>query len=167
MPYSAQHSATIRQAWPATSTSGLRLVGRELRGALRHQRALLPLVHVALLDHVDDDLTVGTERVGKLTAVGDRHGGLAIAVADAEIRRVPLLVIAGDLLADQLVLLARSWRGGRQFRGLTRLSRGGKARIGERAGQQDGGRERHYEADRALARRGHPTIMAPAGRRWR
>src|ERR1700748_1543412 len=99
MPYSAQHSATIRQALPATSTSGLGLLGRELRGALRRQRVLLPDERVALLAHVHHDLGVGPERGRQRAGVADGHGRPARAIADAEVRRLARLAVAGDDLA--------------------------------------------------------------------
>src|SRR3954463_12619609 len=103
MPYRHVASARIRQALPATSTSGLRLIGSELRGALRDQRVLLADVGVALLAHVDDHLAPLAERVGERALVGPGHGARAGAVAYPEVRHgsvpgVPRLDLAGELV---------------------------------------------------------------------
>src|SRR4051794_22369613 len=162
MPYTAAANATIRQACPATSTSGVGLVGRELRGALRHQRAGLTLVDRPLLDHVDDDLAIGAERIREVAPVGDGDRCVAVAVTDAEVRRVTLLLVPRDDLPDQLVLLAGSGRGGGEVGRLAGLGGGREARVRERAGEQHGGTERDNEADRALTGRVHTTSMARA-----
>src|SRR4051794_14677385 len=77
-------SARTRQPDPRLSTGSGLLLGRELRGALRHQRVGLAHERPALLADVDDDLAPVPERVRERTRVGDRDGDVALAVADAE-----------------------------------------------------------------------------------
>src|SRR3954465_12012944 len=100
MPYRQVARARIRQALPATSTSGLRLVGGELRRALGDQRVLLAHVPVALLAHVDDHLAPLAEGIGERPLVGHRHRPLAAPIAYPEVRdrpvaRVPRLDLPG------------------------------------------------------------------------
>src|SRR2546421_11821206 len=96
MPYRQQPRARIRQALPATSTSGVGLGGRELRRALRHQRVLLPDPDGALPAHVDHDLAPGPERVGQLADVADRDGLVARPITYPEVSRVPVLRVTRD-----------------------------------------------------------------------
>src|ERR1044071_5499429 len=105
MPYTQTASARIRQALPATNTSGL--VRGELRRALGHQRILLADEQRALLANVDDDLAPGPERVRQHALVAHRHRHVAIAIAHPEVRDGALVRIARDHLAGELVRLAR------------------------------------------------------------
>src|SRR3954447_13197529 len=160
MPWAAQPSATIRQAWPATSTSGVGRVGGELRGALGHQRARLPDVDPVALAHVHHDLPAAPGRVGDLTGVGHRHRLAAVAVTHAEVRRAAALLVAGDDLPGELVGLSGGQLARKQLAGRARLRGGGEARVGEGAGQQQRRAERDDEPDPALAGGVHPSIMA-------
>src|SRR4051794_1719246 len=107
MPYRLVASTSIRQALPAISTgppsSGLVLLGGELRRALRDQRSLLPDEPLALAADADDHLAALAERVGQRPVVGDRHRALPGAIAHPEVRRralagIPRLDLAGELV---------------------------------------------------------------------
>src|SRR5215218_11148528 len=63
----------------------LRGVFGELRRAFRHERVALADERRAFLAHGDDDLAALAERIRHGAAVGDGHGGRALAVAHAEV----------------------------------------------------------------------------------
>src|SRR5690242_8233150 len=154
MPYRQQPRARIRQALPATSTSGVGLGGGELRRALRHQRVLLADPDGALPAHVDDDLAPGAEWIGQRAGVAHRDGLVAGPIPYPEVSRVAALRVARDDLPGQLV---RPPGPGvlEQLAGRLRLAGGREARVREGARQQDGGAQRHDEANPALAARVH------------
>src|SRR4051794_16484476 len=109
IPYAHATSARIRHARPrmGIEPSGLRLVGRELRRALRDERVVLAHEDAALLPHGDDDLAVLAEGVGHRSGVADGHGRAAGAIAHAEVEDLALVRVAGDDLARQLVGASR------------------------------------------------------------
>src|SRR5215210_1380947 len=142
MPYRQVASARIRQALPATSTSGLRLLGGELRWALRDERVRLARPRLAPALNADDDLAALAEGVGKRARVRHGDGGAAGPVANPEVRDGPVARVAGLDLARELVDLAR--RGAAQeLARRSRLAGSGEARVDQRAGQQHGDAERH------------------------
>src|SRR5215211_8113896 len=144
----------MRQALPAISTgpppSGLLLLGGELRGALRDQRALLADEAVALAADADDHLAALAERIRQRALVGDRDRALAGPVAHPEVRGRALARVAGLDLAGELVDLA-GLRARHQLARRARLARRREARVDEGSGEQQGDAERHDEADLALA----------------
>src|SRR3954471_22917589 len=77
-------SARTMQPEPRLSTRSGLLLGRELRGALRHQGVVLADERRALLADVDDDLAPVAERVRQRTLVGDGDGDAPLAVAHPE-----------------------------------------------------------------------------------
>src|SRR6188472_2191976 len=100
MPYRATPRARNVRPRPrsATGASALlrRLLVRELRRTLRHERVLLAHEDRALLADGHDDLAAVAERVRHGAGVADRHRRGAVAIAHAEQRR-------GALLADRAV----------------------------------------------------------------
>src|SRR5687767_864784 len=154
MPYRLVASTRIRQALPAISTgqpsSGLVLLGGELRGALRDQRALLAHEAVALAADADDHLATLAERIRQRALVRNGHRALAGTVAHPEVRGRALARVAGLDLAGELVDLA-GLRAADQLARRARLAGGREARVDQRSGQQDGDAERHDEADLTLA----------------
>src|SRR5215203_4519556 len=150
----ARAAARQRKPADATATSGLRL-GRELRGALRHERVRLAFEDRALLLDVDHDLAPLAERVGDLTDVAHRDGRpAALAVLHAERVHGPLVLpAAGRDAARELVRAARLGAG--ELARLARLAGRGEAGVDERAGQDERRGERDDEPRLALAGRIH------------
>src|SRR4051794_34367773 len=162
MPYRQIARAINRQALPAISMSALRLLGAELRRALRDQRAVLADEPAALLAHAHDHLAALAERIRQRAVVGDRDGLRAGAITYPEVRRRALSRVTGLDLAGELVDLPG--RGARQQLARRAGLRGGReARVDERAGQQQGDAERHHEADLALAAGIHRHRLWRAG----
>src|SRR3954453_10583961 len=136
-----------------------RVLGRELRRALRHQRIGLADPGPALLADADTDLAVVGERIRDRARVAHRDRGRAVEVADTERDGRPgeLMDRAGHHLAVDLVGLA-GLALGQQVAGLELLDRGADGRHDERAREQDGSRESRDETDRALAGRAHSLL---------
>src|SRR5215218_8890818 len=111
-------SARTRQPDPRLSTRSGLLLGRELRGALRHQRVALAHERRTLLADVDDDLAPVPEGVGQRALVGDGDRHVALAVADAEgVRRAVAADRARLDLPRQLLGAARLGAGRQLARG--------------------------------------------------
>src|SRR4051794_37199065 len=122
-------SARTREPDPRLSTRSGLLLGRELRGALRHQGVVLADERRALLADVDDDLAPVPEGVGKRALVGHGDGHVALAVADAEgVRRAVAGDRAGLDLPGQLVG-ASGLGAGRQLARGARLAGRREARV--------------------------------------
>src|SRR3954447_6018272 len=161
MPYRAVQSARARQPEPRLSmTSGVLLLGRELRRALRDQRVPLADERAAPLPHVDDVLPPVPEGVGQRAGVGDGHAGVPLAVADPERVRGPVAADRARLhLSCQLVHLS-SPRGGRQLGRRAGLAGSREARVDQRRSQQQSAGQGDREAELALPGGVHGSIMA-------
>src|SRR3954453_8971803 len=162
IPYTHVASARIRHARPTVAILrpslgllALLLLVRELRRALGHERVAFADEPVAPLAHLHDDLATVAERVrdGADVAHGDRLGAVAVANAEG--------LAAGDV-ADRAVdhpsgqlIDAAAVRAGREATRRDGLASGREGRVDERAGQEQGRRERDDEADSAFAGRVH------------
>src|SRR5204863_10085068 len=96
---------------------------------------------------------------------GDRSGPVAVPHAEVD----PVAVVADRAVHDlpRQLIRAAGLGARQQHARLDGLARRAEARIDERAGQQDGHRQRHHEADPTLSRGVHQTppvsqTVAPA-----
>src|SRR4051794_14271434 len=157
----------IRQARPRVAISGPLVLRGELRRALGDQRVLLARPLRPALADADADLAPVAERVGHRSGVHHRDRRRAVQILDAEADRGAADVTdrAVDDPAVDLVGLARLALL-EQVARLELLDRRAHRREDQRAGQQDGGGQRHDEAHLALASGVHapPSIASGPSR---